>query len=106
MKTVGRSISPRGPGSTGCGYASPAFALRRFEGLRMATRADGVGVGLRPRHYHEVLTQRPAVSWFEVISENFMGRRAAPGGRPFEILEQVREHYPVVLHGVSPRAFL
>jgi len=72
----------------------------------MATRADGVGVGLRPRHYHEVLTQRPAVSWFEVISENFMGRRAAPGGRPFEILEQVREHYPVVLHGVSPRAFL
>jgi len=67
----------------------------------MATRAEGVGIGLRPRHYHEVLTQRPGVSWFEVISENFMGRRAAPGGRPLEILKQVREHYPVVLHGVS-----
>jgi len=67
----------------------------------MATRAEGVGIGLRPRHYHEVLTQRPAVSWFEVISENFMGRRAARGGRPLEILKQVREHYPVVLHGVS-----
>ena len=67
----------------------------------MAPRAEGIGIGLRPRHYHEVLTQRPAVSWFEVISENFMGRGAAPGGRPLEILAQVREHYPVVLHGVS-----
>ena len=61
----------------------------------------GFGVGLRPRHYHEVLTTQPEVSWFEAISENFMGRRAASGGRPLEILEQVREHYPVVLHGVS-----
>jgi uncharacterized protein (UPF0276 family) len=37
------------------------------------------------------------MDWFEVISENFM----VAGGRPLEVLERVREHYPVVLHGVS-----
>jgi hypothetical protein len=33
----------------------------------------------------------------EVISENFMVK----GGNPRRVLRQVREHYPVVLHGVS-----
>jgi uncharacterized protein (UPF0276 family) len=37
------------------------------------------------------------MNWFEVISENFM----VAGGRPLEVLEQVRERYPIVLHGVS-----
>src|SRR5215469_14133492 len=70
---------------------SPAFGLPHL----------GVGIGLRPRHYRDVLTARPGVPWFEVISENFMGTRGGEGGRPLEILEQVRENYPVVLHGVS-----
>jgi len=37
------------------------------------------------------------VSWFEVISENFM----VYGGRPLDVLTRVRRDYPVVLHGVS-----
>ena len=57
----------------------------------------GYGVGLRPPHYGHVLDTRPPVDWFEVVSENFM----VDGGRPRHVLEQVREHYPVVLHGVS-----
>jgi uncharacterized protein (UPF0276 family) len=57
----------------------------------------GHGVGLRPPHYAAVLEQRPAVDWFEVISENFM----VDGGNPRRVLRDVREHYPVVLHGVS-----
>ena len=57
----------------------------------------GTGVGLRPTHYTEILDQRPAVDWFEVISENFM----VPGGRPLHVLTQIRAHYPIVLHGVS-----
>jgi uncharacterized protein len=60
-----------------------------------------VGIGLRPRHYHDVLATRPKVSWFEVISENYLGARSCSGNRPLEILEQVRQNYPVVLHGVS-----
>lgn len=62
----------------------------------------GVGLGLRPAHYDHVLSRRPAVSWFEAISENYMGLRGGTsGGRPLEVLEEVRRHYPVMLHGVS-----
>ncbi len=57
----------------------------------------GHGVGLRREHYQHVLREKPAVDWFEVISENFM----VPGGNPRRVLAAVREHYPVVLHGVS-----
>ncbi|PIR15010.1 MAG: hypothetical protein COV48_16780 [Elusimicrobia bacterium CG11_big_fil_rev_8_21_14_0_20_64_6] len=62
----------------------------------------GVGLGLRPAHYDHVLSRRPAVSWFEVISENYVGLRGgSSGGRPLEVLEKVRRDYPVMLHGVS-----
>jgi uncharacterized protein (UPF0276 family) len=57
----------------------------------------GHGIGLRSPHYTAVLDERPPVDWFEVISENFM----VEGGNPRRVLRQVREHYPVVLHGVS-----
>jgi len=57
----------------------------------------GVGVGLRRPHYAHVIAERPAIGWFEVIAENFM----VEGGRPLQILEQVRADYPIVLHGVS-----
>ena len=63
--------------------------------------ARGVGIGLRSSHYEHVLAHRPAVPWFEVISENFMGLRGGLGGRPVEILDRVRRDYPVILHGVS-----
>lgn len=57
----------------------------------------GFGVGLRPAHYGEILDGYPPVEWFEILSENFM----VPGGRPLHILEKVRHHYPIALHGVS-----
>jgi uncharacterized protein (UPF0276 family) len=57
----------------------------------------GHGIGLRPPHYAAVIDERPPVDWFEVISENFM----VEGGNPRRVLRQVRERYPVVLHGVS-----
>ena len=68
---------------------------------RSRTGARGVGVGLRAEHYGHVLARRPAVPWFEAVSENYMGLRDGHGGRPLEILLRVRECYPVVLHGVS-----
>jgi uncharacterized protein (UPF0276 family) len=57
----------------------------------------GFGLGLRPRHYEEILSGNPDIDWFEVISENYM----IPGGQPLRILDQIRERYPVVMHGVS-----
>ncbi len=55
------------------------------------------GLGLRREHYDLVLAERPAVPFFEVISENFM----IEGGRPRQVLERVRTDYPIALHGVS-----
>lgn len=57
----------------------------------------GYGVGLRTTHFQEILSTWPAVDWFEIISENFLDSQ----GRPRYVLEQVAEHYPVVMHGVS-----
>ncbi len=57
----------------------------------------GFGVGLRRPHYARVLDEHPGIDWFEVVSENFM----QSGGRPLEVLEGVRAHYPIVMHGVS-----
>ena len=58
---------------------------------------QGFGLSLRPPHYPDFLERAPDVDFIEVISENFMVR----GGRPLYILDQVRERYPVALHGVS-----
>lgn len=57
----------------------------------------GIGVGLRPIHYQEILSQQPQIDWFEIISENFM----VDGGKPLENLHRILERYPVVQHGVS-----
>jgi len=58
---------------------------------------QGFGLGLRTDHFQEVLDTRPAVDWFEVISENFM----VDGGKPKYFLHAIREHYPMAMHGVS-----
>jgi uncharacterized protein (UPF0276 family) len=61
----------------------------------------GRGVGLRVPHHAYVLENRPKISWFEALSENYMGIEGGSGGRPLRFLQQIRQHYPVVLHGVS-----
>ena len=63
-------------------------------------REDGLGfgLGLRPTHYEALLgEQRGAVDWLEAVTENYLGL----GGQPLRHLERLREHYPLVLHGVS-----
>ena len=59
----------------------------------------GYGLGLRKQHYDIVLAERPAVDWFEVISENYM----VEGGRPLDYLTRIREHYPVVMANIHNR---
>jgi len=56
------------------------------------------GIGLRHQHF-PYLIEKPQtkVDWFEVISENFMNTK----GYPLEVLVQMREDYPISLHGVS-----
>jgi len=57
----------------------------------------GFGLGLRVPHFEHVLQHKPPVDWFEVLSENYM----VAGGKPRYYLQQIREHYPMAMHGVS-----
>jgi uncharacterized protein (UPF0276 family) len=64
-------------------------------------RAEGaiatlVGVGLRGPHMTEILATRPALGWFEVHPENYMGN-----GPALSRLLAVRRDYPLSLHGVG-----
>jgi len=54
------------------------------------------GIGLRFQHHRDVLEKRPAVAWFEVHPENYMG-----GGKPLMYLDAIRRDYPISLHGVG-----
>jgi uncharacterized protein (UPF0276 family) len=57
----------------------------------------GYGLGLRPEYYDTIVETQPAVDWFEILTENYM----VDGGKPLHFLDRVREHYPLVMHGVS-----
>lgn len=57
----------------------------------------GFGLGLRSEYYQQILEQRPAVDWFEVISENYL----VGGGKVLYFLDAIGEQYPLVMHGVS-----
>lgn len=74
--------------------------------LRLAPRrnsnpADALGacagVSLKPAHYRGILEARPAVGFFEVHAENYMGA----GGPPHRYLTEVRSHYELSIHGVG-----
>jgi len=69
------------------------MAANRFNGFTDL----GVGIGLRIPHYRHILERKPAVDWFEIISENFM----VDGGRPLAVLDRILDQYRVVQHGVS-----
>lgn len=55
------------------------------------------GIGLRSTHHDVILQTRPPIPWLEIHPENFF----ADGGKALQILEQVRNHYPLSLHGVG-----
>ena len=57
----------------------------------------GFGLGLRPPHYPAILQEKPAVDWFEILTENYL----VPGGKPLDFLDKIRALYPVAMHGVS-----
>lgn len=58
---------------------------------------DALGLGLRLSHYGHLFAHWPALDYFEIISENFLGDAAPPRAN----LDRVRARYPIVLHGVS-----
>jgi hypothetical protein len=59
--------------------------------------APRFGVGFRTRHFDEIVAGPPAVDWFEVVADDYIG----VGGPRRAMLERLRAERPVALHGVS-----
>lgn len=55
------------------------------------------GIGLKAQHYNDVLRDKPDFGFFEVHAENYMGA----GGPPHHYLTEIRNDYPISLHGVA-----
>ncbi|OSQ35774.1 hypothetical protein TMES_20140 [Thalassospira mesophila] len=55
------------------------------------------GVGFKAEHASDVFENADPVSWFEVHPENYM----VSGGPRLQMLTQLRERFPLSLHGVG-----
>ncbi len=57
----------------------------------------GFGLRLRKEYLQPILSSRPAVDWFEIISESYLD----DGEEILQQLEELGEDYPLVMHGIS-----
>ncbi|MBO0753335.1 MAG: DUF692 family protein, partial [Bradyrhizobiaceae bacterium] len=73
--------------------AAQASATFRFPAHSVAGR---VGTSFKPEHLQAILAEGKRDCFFEVHAENYMGA----GGPPHAALNQIRQDYPVSLHGV------
>ena len=71
-----------------------AIEPNRFSRNAIPPRA---GVGLKPEHCRTIIDTHPDIGFFEVHAENYMGA----GGPPHRYLAEIRNHYPLSLHGVG-----
>lgn len=61
------------------------------------TIAPAAGLGLKPQHYADAISDTAAGAWFEVHPENYM----CDGGPRHAALAEVRDRHPLSLHGVG-----
>lgn len=59
--------------------------------------APRAGVGLKAAHYRTIIETGPDIGFFEVHAENYMGA----GGPPHRYLAEIRNRYPLSIHGVG-----
>ncbi|QYZ68872.1 MNIO family bufferin maturase [Neotabrizicola shimadae] len=55
------------------------------------------GLGFKPEHFSDILRLSPALGFFEIHAENYMGE----GGPPHRMLGRLRQDYALSLHGVG-----
>ena len=55
------------------------------------------GVGYKPQHFSDILSDPGPVEWLEIHAENYMG----DGGRPLAQLRALSERFAISVHGVG-----
>ena len=63
----------------------------------LAALPAAAGLGFKPEHFPAIRDTRPALGFFEVHAENYMGA----GGPPHAMLAALRADYGLSLHGVG-----
>jgi uncharacterized protein len=71
--------------------------LDRFARAPSRHLPAGAGVGLKPEYFRTIVESAPVVSFFEIHAENYM----VDGGAFHHYLTQIRENYPLSIHGVG-----
>ena len=72
-------------------------APRQRAALEFDSIPATAGIGLKAQHYAGIIEQKPAIGWFEVHPENYMGE----GGAPHHYLSRIRNDYALSMHGVG-----
>ena len=72
-------------------------ALRPARPQRPGASEVGFGLGLRTPHYADFLANKQPVDWLEIITDNFL----VDGGKPLQMLDRIRQDYPMAMHGVA-----
>ncbi|MCY4305220.1 MAG: DUF692 domain-containing protein [Aestuariivita sp.] len=55
------------------------------------------GVGYKPQHFADIMTDPGCVTWIEIHAENYMGA----GGRPIAQLQALSDCFGISVHGVG-----
>ena len=58
---------------------------------------SGTGIGLRHCHIQDILSDKPAIPWFEILADNHL----EPGGPVKQVLEIIRQDYAFSFHCVG-----
>lgn len=65
--------------------------------MQASALPTGSGIGFKPEHFQDLKDGAPDLAFVEVHAENYMGA----GGMPFLMLDQLRAHYALSVHGVG-----
>ena len=65
--------------------------------LRAGVLPARSGLGLKPEHFREILETQPKLGFFEIHAENYL----VDGGPFHHYLTQIRQRYPLSIHGVG-----
>ena len=57
----------------------------------------GPGIGFKSEHFQDLKDGQPDLAFIEIHAENYMGA----GGVPFAMLDRLRTHYALSVHGVG-----
>lgn len=71
--------------------------VKKRDASPLHTAISGVGVGFRSNHFEYIKQNKPDVSWFEVLIDNYM----MDAGSSLYYLDKAAETYPLTFHGVG-----